>query len=36
VMMATRSRITHRSSSVPVSILVSVVMLFPMPFYCCR
>src|SRR5207249_8883027 len=29
VMMATRSRITHSSSSVPVSILVSVVMVSP-------
>src|ERR1700681_4526705 len=31
VMMATRSRITHNNSSVPVSILVSVVILRPMP-----
>src|ERR1700682_3409847 len=31
VMMATRSRITHNSSSVPVSILVSVVISRPMP-----
>ena len=29
VMMATRSRITQSNSSVPVSILVSVVMLLP-------
>ena len=29
VMMATRSRITHSSSSVPVSMLVSVVMFPP-------
>ena len=29
VMMATRSRITHNNSSVPVSILVSVVMVPP-------
>jgi hypothetical protein len=29
VMMATRSRITHSNSSVPVSILVSLVMIPP-------
>ena len=33
VMMATRSRITQSNSSVPVSILVSVVMLLPSLFF---